>query len=149
MANLDRVKGKLLIDSGKANASAQEWYDKLKFRAEGIESNIMSLSGGNQQKVCLARALTLEPDILFVSEPTRGIDIGAKKLVLEYLAKLNRETGMTVIIVSSELVELRSISDRIAIISDGKLSGILKPDDSDADFGLAMSGTRKGGMEND
>ena len=70
-------------------------------------------------------------------------------LVLEYLAKLNRETGMTVIIVSSELVELRSISDRIAIISDGKLSGILKPDDSDADFGLAMSGTRKGGMEND
>lgn len=51
--------------------------------------------------------------------------------------------------ISSELVELRSISDRIAIISDGKLSGILKPDDSDADFGLAMSGTRKGGMEND
>ena len=91
----------------------------------------------------------LEPDILFVSEPTRGIDIGAKKLVLEYLAKLNRESGMTVIIVSSELVELRSISDRIAIISDGKLSGILKPDDSDADFGLAMSGTRKGGEKND
>ena len=83
---------------------------------------------GNQQKVCLARALTLEPDILFVSEPTRGIDIGAKKLVLEYLSKLNREQGMTVIIVSSELVELRSISDRIAIISDGKLSRILSPD---------------------
>ncbi len=79
--------------------------------------------------------------------PTRGIDIGAKKLVLEYLVKLNREEGMTVIIVSSELVELRSISDRIAIISDGKLACILKPDDSDAEYGLAMSGAykKKGG----
>ena len=86
-------------------------------------------------------------DVLFVSEPTRGIDIGAKKLVLEYLVKLNREEGMTVIIVSSELVELRSISDRIAIISDGKLACILKPDDSDAEYGLAMSGAykKKGG----
>ena len=84
--------------------------------------------------------------MLFVSEPTRGIDIGAKKLVLEYLAKLNRELGMTVVIVSSELMELRSISDRIAIISDGRLACILKPDDSDADFGLAMSGAWKGGQ---
>jgi len=66
--------------------------------------------------------------------------------VLEYLARLNREQGMTVIIVSSELVELRSISDRIAIISDGRLSRILSPDAPDADFGLAMSGTKiKGG----
>ena len=98
--------------------------------------------------MCLARALTLEPDILFVSEPTRGIDIGAKKLVLEYLTKLNRETGLTVIIVSSELVELRSISDRIGIVSDGKLACILSPDDSDANFGLAMSGAWKGGQNN-
>ena len=138
-----------LYDAAAAKVHATHMVETLDIRCTGIGQAAGRLSGGNQQKVCLARALTLEPDILFVSEPTRGIDIGAKKLVLEYLAKLNRETGMTVIIVSSELVELRSISDRIAIISDGKLSGILKPDDSDADFGLAMSGTRKGGMEND
>lgn len=138
-----------LYDAAAAKVHATHMVETLDIRCTGIGQAAGRLSGGNQQKVCLAQALTLEPDILFVSEPTRGIDIGAKKLVLEYLAKLNRETGMTVIIVSSELVELRSISDRIAIISDGKLSGILKPDDSDADFGLAMSGTRKGGMEND
>lgn len=134
-----------LYDTAAAKAHAEKMVKTLDIRCTGIKQAAGRLSGGNQQKVCLARALTLEPDILFVSEPTRGIDIGAKKLVLEYLAKLNRELGMTVIIVSSELVELRSISDRIAIVSDGKVSEILKPDASDAEFGLAMSGTRKGG----
>ena len=86
--------------------------------------------------------LFLNPRFLFVSEPTRGIDIGAKKLVLETLVKLNREQGMTVVIVSSELQELRSISDRIAIVSEGKLVEILGPDATDADFGLAMSGIK-------
>jgi simple sugar transport system ATP-binding protein len=84
----------------------------------------------------------MNPKFLFVSEPTRGIDIGAKKLVLETLVKLNREQGMTVVIVSSELQELRSISDRIAIVSEGKLVEILDPNASDADFGLAMSGIK-------
>ena len=84
----------------------------------------------------------MNPRFLFVSEPTRGIDIGAKKLVLETLVKLNREQGMTVVIVSSELQELRSISDRIAIVSEGKLVEILPPNASDADFGLAMSGIK-------
>ena len=134
-----------LYDSKKAKAYAQEMVERLDIRCTGIRQHAGRLSGGNQQKVCLARALALNPEILFVSEPTRGIDIGAKKLVLEYLTKLNREQGMTVIVVSSELVELRSICDRIAIVSDGKINGILAPDASDADFGLAMSGTRKGG----
>lgn len=142
---LKKIGWMKLYDHAAAKEHADDMVKKLDIRCTGIKQPAGSLSGGNQQKVCLARALTLEPDILFVSEPTRGIDIGAKKLVLEYLAHLNRETGMTVIIVSSELVELRSISDRIAIISDGKLACILKPDDSDADFGLAMSGAWKGG----
>lgn len=139
---LKKVAWMRLYDTKEAKAHAEDMVKRLDIRCTGIRQKSGSLSGGNQQKVCLARALTLEPDILFVSEPTRGIDIGAKKLVLEYLSHLNRETGMTVIIVSSELVELRSIADRIAIISDGKVSKILKPDDSDAAFGLAMSGTK-------
>lgn len=136
-----------LYDAKAAKQHALDMVNKLDIRCVGVKQKSGSLSGGNQQKVCLARALTLEPDVLFVSEPTRGIDIGAKKLVLEYLSHLNREVGMTIIIVSSELVELRSISDRIAIISDGKLSKLLKPDDSDAEFGLAMSGTKAKGGE--
>lgn len=119
---------------------ANEMIKLFDIRCTGPEQNTRRLSGGNQQKVCLARAITLEPDILLVSEPTRGIDIGAKKLVLDTLIKLNREKNMTIIMTSSELSELRAICDRIAIISEGKLAGILKPDDLDAKFGLYMSG---------
>jgi len=132
-----------LFDSKKAKEHALDMIKLLDIRCTGPKQTAGSLSGGNQQKVCLARALTIDPEILIVSEPTRGIDIGAKKLVLEYLVKLNREKGLTIIMVSSELVELRSLCDRIAIVSDGKLAKILKPNDSDAEFGLAMAGSRK------
>ena len=114
--------------------------DIFDIRSTGPRQKTGSLSGGNQQKVCLARALTLEPKILIVAEPTRGIDIGAKRLVLEYLIKINADQGMTIIIISSELVELRSICDRIAIVAEGQVAEILPPDASDATFGLAMSG---------
>jgi len=117
----------------------------LDIRCTGPKQAVGSLSGGNQQKVCLARALTMRPDLLIVSEPTRGIDIGAKRLVLEHLLKLNREEGLTIVMVSSELVELRSLCDRIAIVSGGKVAAILEPDAPDAQFGLAMAGLRKEG----
>ena len=94
-----------------------------------------------RDRVCIARALALNPKILFVSEPTRGIDVGAKKIVLEELVRLNRELGMTIVMTSSELAELRSICHRIAIICNGNVEGILAPDDSDVDFGLMMAGT--------
>ena len=131
-----------LKNSKKIRATAEEMIQELDIRCFGPTQAAGTLSGGNQQKVCIARALCMSPKFLFVSEPTRGIDIGAKKLVLETLVKLNREQGMTVVIVSSELQELRSISDRIAIVSEGKLVEILPPNASDADFGLAMSGIK-------
>ena len=77
---------------------AKKMIKDLDIRCTGHAQPVKSLSGGNQQKVCIARALTLEPDILFVSEPTRGIDIGAKKMILDSLMKLNKEKGVTVII---------------------------------------------------
>lgn len=124
--------------------SIREWANKmikdLDIRCTGPTQFTRRLSGGNQQKVCIARALTLEPEILFVSEPTRGIDIGAKKLVLDLLVKLNQELGMTIVMTSSELGELRSICDRIAIIYEGKIEGILDPKASDVEFGLMMAG---------
>lgn len=137
-----------MYDKKAAKEHAEKMIQELDIRCTGPNQHAGRLSGGNQQKVCLAKALTLEPEILFVAEPTRGIDIGAKKLVLETLTKLNRETGMTVVMISSELVELRSICDRIAIVSDGQVATILKPDASDVEFGLAMSGAKmKGGNE--
>ena len=131
-----------MMDTKKIRAHANEMIKLLDIRCTGPRQHAGDLSGGNQQKVCLARALTMDPDVLIVSEPTRGIDIGAKKLVLEYLTKINREMGKTIIVVSSELVELRSVCDRIAIISDGKLASIMSPDAPDAEFGLAMSGSK-------
>ena len=148
--NAMQVKGEYLRKIGpisqknkkEIRAIAEQMIKDLDIRCFGPTQPAGTLSGGNQQKVCIARALCMDPKFLFVSEPTRGIDIGAKKLVLETLVKLNREQGMTVVIVSSELQELRSISDRIAIVSEGKLVDILSPDDADADFGLAMSGIK-------
>lgn len=132
-------------DTKAIRQNALKYIDMLDIRCTGPTQPVMRLSGGNQQKVCIARALTLEPKIIFVSEPTRGIDIGAKKIVLETLIKLNEQFGMTVVITSSELAELRSVCDRIAIISEGKLSGILPAEASDSEFGLLMSGINKKG----
>ena len=136
-----------LFDEKAARAHAEDMIKQLDIRCTGPDQYAGRLSGGNQQKVCLARAITMNPKLLIVSEPTRGIDIGAKKLVLELLAKMNREQGMTIIMVSSELNELRSLCDRIAIVSDGKLTGIFPPDASDEEYGMAMSGVKEGGKE--
>ena len=82
----------------------------------------------------------MAPEILFVSEPTRGIDVVAKKLVLDTLRKVNEETGTTIIMTSSELEELRCTCDRIAIINEGRVSGILPASSPAEEFGLLMLG---------
>lgn len=129
-----------LKNTFKIRETAQRMMKELDIRATSTQQWVGTLSGGNQQKVCIARALALNPKFLFVSEPTRGIDIGAKQLVIETLLRLNREMKLTIVMVSSELLELKSICDRIAIVTEGKVSAILKPSDSNEDFGLAMSG---------
>ena len=141
--NGDFMKGFLhQKDTGAIRRYAEEMIKELDIRCTSPAQPVGTLSGGNQQKVCVARALAMKPRFLFVSEPTRGIDIGAKQLVLETLVRLNRETGMTIVMVSSELQELRSVCDRIAIVAEGKVVDILKTDASDTAFGLAMSGVK-------
>lgn len=131
-----------LRNSREIRKFANEMIKELDIRCTSAAQLTGTLSGGNQQKVCVARALALKPRFLFVNEPTRGIDIGAKQLVLETLVELNRKQNLTIVVVSSELRELRSICDRIAIVSEGKIDCILRPDSSDASFGLAMSGAK-------
>ena len=116
----------------------EKYIDELKIKCTSSKQNARELSGGNQQKVCLAKAFALEPKMLFVSEPTRGIDVGAKALVLDALKKFNRENGVTVVMISSELEELRQTCDRIAIVSGGKISGILPASSSVEDLGMLM-----------
>ena len=115
-----------------------KYIDELKIKCTGSKQKARELSGGNQQKVCLAKAFALEPKFLFVSEPTRGIDVGAKALVLDALKKFNRESGVTVVMISSELEELRSVCDRIAIVSGGRIAGILPASEPSEEFGMLM-----------
>ncbi len=116
----------------------QRYIDELAIKCTGSKQKAKELSGGNQQKICLAKAFALEPKFLFVSEPTRGIDVGAKALVLEALRRFNRESGVTVVMISSELEELRSICDRIAIVSGGRIAGILPASEPSEAFGELM-----------
>ena len=127
-------------DAAAARVHALAQIEELDIRCQGPQQAVRRLSGGNQQKVCLARALTLKPDLLFVSEPTRGIDVGAKDRVLQLLVERNREEGITIVLASSELAELRRISDRIAVIDRGRVAGILAPDAPDVEFGLLFAG---------
>lgn len=140
LARWPRLPALRLENRAALRSHAEEVIRKLDIRCTGPGQLVRRLSGGNQQKVCIAKALTLDPEILLVSEPTRGIDVGAKKLVLDLLVRLNRERNVTIVMTSSELGELRKICDRIAIVYGGKLAGILPPDASDAEFGLMMAG---------
>lgn len=119
---------------------ARKFIDSLGIKCTGPGQLAGELSGGNQQKVCLAKAFVLRPNILLICEPTRGIDIGAKTLVLDTLKEYNRENGTTIIITSSELEELRSVCNRVAIVDEGKIAGILPASSPAEDFGMLMMG---------
>lgn len=136
-----------MLDEKAVTENAKKYIEKLEIRCISSKQLVKELSGGNQQKVCLAKAFTMEPEVLFVSEPTRGIDIGAKQLVLETLKEYNQEKGTTIIITSSEIEELRSICDRIAVINEGKVAGILSPKADILEFGKLMVGAKEGGKE--
>jgi simple sugar transport system ATP-binding protein len=119
---------------------SKEYIEALHINCVSEIQKARELSGGNQQKLCLAKAFILKPELMFVSEPTRGIDVGAKSLVLDRLRNFNRQFGTTIIITSSELEELKMVSDRIAIMSEGKIAGILPFAAQNKDFGLLMLG---------
>ncbi len=125
-------------DEKAINKVTEEYIQELAIKCTGAKQKARELSGGNQQKICLAKAFALEPKFLFVSEPTRGIDVGAKALVLNALKKFNKESGVTVVMISSELEELRQICDRVAIVSGGKISGILPANSPSEEFGALM-----------
>ena len=137
---LVRILGGLIKwrDEKAIEEVTERYIEELAIKCTSSRQKARELSGGNQQKVCLAKAFALEPRMLFVSEPTRGIDVGAKALVLDALKRFNRENGVTIVIVSSELEELRSSCDRIAIVSGGKIAGILPASSSVEELGSLM-----------
>ena len=128
------------VGQAALGSMSREQIEKLEIKCESAGQKVKELSGGNQQKVCIARAVLVAPKVLFVMEPTRGVDIGAKEKILNSLVQINREQGTTVVVASSELEELKRISDRIAVFCEGKLSRILPPDAADEEFAFAFTG---------
>jgi inositol transport system ATP-binding protein len=127
----------LFIDEVAERAMVEEYRKKLNIRMASPEQIIAGLSGGNQQKVTLARWLALGPKVLIVDEPTRGIDIGAKVEVHNLLFELAR-SGIAVIAISSELPEVLAISDRIVTMREGRVTGEIKSEDANEEILMSM-----------
>ena len=122
LANLKAVSSHGVLDADKEYAVAEEYRDKLKTKCPTVEQNVGNLSGGNQQKVLLAKWMFTEPDVLILDEPTRGIDVGAKYEIYCIINDLVA-AGKSVIMISSELPEVLGMSDRIYIMNEGKMVG--------------------------
>lgn len=124
IAALSSVAKGWFIDRGAENALSDEYVAKLRVKTPSNEQKVMNLSGGNQQKVVIAKWMATHPAVLILDEPTRGIDVGAKKEIHALMSELARQ-GVAIIMISSELPEILGMSDRIYVMHDGRIRGEL------------------------
>ena len=122
LASMKNYKKRGFIDKKKENEVAKKYVDELKTKTPGIEQMVMNLSGGNQQKVVIAKWLVRNCDILIFDEPTRGIDVGAKNEIYHLMNELVKQ-GKSIIMISSEMTEILRMSDRIIVMCEGKKTG--------------------------
>lgn len=118
------LKAKMVLNHKKINKVVDDSIKMLSIKTPSMKQHISNLSGGNQQKVIIARWLANNPDILIMDEPTRGIDVGAKHEIYEIMNNLAAE-GKAIIMISSEMPELIGMSDRICVMCNGKLTGVI------------------------
>lgn len=123
LSDLRSITRSGILDGKKEVALAQRYKDSLRIKASSLSQPVKTLSGGNQQKVILARCLATHPRVLMLDEPTRGIDVNAKNEIYRLIFEL-AEKGLGIIVVSSELPEILTLSDRILVLCEGKISGI-------------------------
>jgi ABC-type sugar transport system ATPase subunit len=128
VASLKRLSRRSIIKKNEEIALAEKMKDNLNIKAESINAMVLNLSGGNQQKVVLAKWLSTNPRILFLDEPTRGIDVGAKVEIYKTITKLAAK-GMGIVMISSELIELMKMCDRFLVLNKGKISAELSRED--------------------
>lgn len=136
LANLSGVSNKGIIDKHKEYAVAVEYKEKLRTKCPSVEQNVGNLSGGNQQKVLLAKWMYANPDVLILDEPTRGIDVGAKYEIYCIMNQLVAE-GKSVIMISSDMTEVLGMCDRIYVMNEGRMVGEL--DGAEATQEIIMS----------
>ena len=129
LASLDKISNNGVLDEHKEINVSEEYLEKINIKAPSIFHETGNLSGGNQQKVMLARWIYSDPDVLILDEPTRGIDVGAKYEIYTIINEL-AAMGKAVIIISSELPEVLGLSDRIYVMNEGRFVGELTRDDA-------------------
>jgi ABC-type sugar transport system ATPase subunit len=129
VSSLSKMMNGLFINQKKEISSVQKQFDQLKVKAPSIETSVEALSGGNRQKVVLARWLETNSNILIFDEPTAGIDVGVKFEIYKLINKLAEE-GKGIIVISSELPELIGISDQIIVMCEGKITGTLSHEEA-------------------
>lgn len=124
---INKLKKGFILDKKRAAKTVNSYINELSIKTDSITKEIGLLSGGNQQKVVISKWLETNPKVLFMDEPTAGVDIGAKGEIIEVIRNLAK-TGLGVILISSELAELMAICDRIIVLKDGKITGELNGD---------------------
>lgn len=129
LQNFDKMSTGSFINKLKENKLANEYTEKMATKMNGIGDLVSSLSGGNQQKVVLAKCLLSDPKVLIMDEPTRGIDVGAKAAIYNIMIDLAKQ-GIAIIMISSEMPELIGMSDRVMVMAGGKVRGELEGEEA-------------------
>ncbi len=141
LANLEVLTKGNVINANEEINVANQYKDSINIKAPSIEQKVGNLSGGNQQKVSLAKWLFVQPKVLILDEPTRGIDVGAKYEIYTLMNRLVEE-GMSIIMISSELPEVLGMSDRLYVMSNGTITGELTAEEATEQKVMAMATTR-------
>ncbi len=130
LPSLDKLSGKIgFVNKQKAMKVSEEYREKLAIKTPSMQQTVKQLSGGNQQKIVLAKWLLQNPDVIIFDEPTRGIDVGAKTEIYKLVAKLAEE-GKAIIFISSEMPEILGMSDRVIVFYEGKQTGELSKEEA-------------------
>ena len=122
ISSLNRMSSFFRIDKKKELARVQDYIGRMRIKTPSENQLIRNLSGGNQQKIAIAKALMTHPDVLILDEPTRGVDVGAKKEIYDLINEFKSQ-GKAVIMISSEMPEILGLSDRILVLSQGRITG--------------------------
>jgi ribose transport system ATP-binding protein len=138
LTHLERYSPLQFVQHARERESCQHFVRMLGIKTPGVEQKVVNLSGGNQQKIVIAKWVARSPKVLIVDEPTRGIDVGAKAEVHALIARLAAE-GIGVIVISSDLLEVLAVSDRILTVREGRISGQLSRAEASQEKVMALA----------
>jgi ribose ABC transporter ATP-binding protein len=129
LSSLEKYSSATVINKKRERESVEYYKESMRIKTPSLNQHVKLLSGGNQQKVSIAKSLSINPRVLILDEPTRGVDVGAKKEIYELMNQFKSD-GLGILMVSSEIPELLGVCDRIMVMKDGSISGILEREDA-------------------